>query len=143
MHPYEMALLHGYDASFDWTELKLAISGLGLMATPIQSCWVRSHFMVFNQEFECVLMPGQHFGTIFKNFSPPLRRRNLFSWNNHLPKRRCSHFIPHCMQVTCSCKFARGHPVMDVLKDQPANRRGVRTQKNTNSQRTRRKRWIG
>eukprot|EP00438_Fugacium_kawagutii_P005236 Skav217104 [mRNA] locus=scaffold139:119576:126011:+ [translate_table: standard] len=45
-HPSEMAALHGVDPNQPWPDvLRLAIAGLGQMASPIQSCWLAGFFM--------------------------------------------------------------------------------------------------
>lgn len=44
MHPCELALLNGIFPDLPWGEnMKLALAGLGQLASPIQSCWIGSH----------------------------------------------------------------------------------------------------
>eukprot|EP00438_Fugacium_kawagutii_P025978 Skav226706 [mRNA] locus=scaffold3811:54642:59375:- [translate_table: standard] len=41
LHPWELSLIHGSQPNRNWgPNLRLAIAGLGQMASPIQSCWM-------------------------------------------------------------------------------------------------------
>ena len=44
IHPCELALLNGMFPDMHWGDnLKLALAGLGQLASPLQSCWIGSH----------------------------------------------------------------------------------------------------
>ena len=43
IHPIELALLHGMRVDYEWGDhMRLALCGLGQMASPVQSCWISS-----------------------------------------------------------------------------------------------------
>lgn len=68
LHPYEIAVFHGCLLNMDWQPLRLAIVGLGQMATPVQSCWIIGHVMHANPEFESIHTPEQHLWNHFQHF---------------------------------------------------------------------------
>ena len=44
-HPWELSLLVGYPPDQDWSNnIKLGITGIGQIASPLQACWVISQF---------------------------------------------------------------------------------------------------
>ena len=46
IHPWELALLSGVCPNRDWQgQLKLALCGLGQMASPLHSCWIMAQFV--------------------------------------------------------------------------------------------------
>ena len=46
IHPQEVALLHGMLVGLQWgPQLKLSLSGLGQLASPVQSCWISGFFL--------------------------------------------------------------------------------------------------
>eukprot|EP00438_Fugacium_kawagutii_P025566 Skav230001 [mRNA] locus=scaffold17:143988:149311:- [translate_table: standard] len=60
VHPAELATCHGINPDQLWMpNLKLSLAGLGQMASPIQSCWIASHFMeaVASVTGDCVPTP--------------------------------------------------------------------------------------
>ena len=51
LHPYEIAALHGVQPNQLWEPLRLAICGLGQMASPLHSGWVCAQLMEVVAEF--------------------------------------------------------------------------------------------
>eukprot|EP00438_Fugacium_kawagutii_P008778 Skav220298 [mRNA] locus=scaffold2356:74992:80879:- [translate_table: standard] len=46
VHPWEVAATHGVNPDQQWgPHLRMALCGLGQMASPIHACWVASHYM--------------------------------------------------------------------------------------------------
>ena len=45
MHPYEIAATHGVAPNWNWEPLKLSISGLGQMASPVHSSWIAAQVL--------------------------------------------------------------------------------------------------
>ena len=71
MHPWEMALIHGVRLDRIWgPKLRLAIAGLGQMASPVQSCWVTAQFMYHVAEGYAPLpemVLWSHFMSVFQS----------------------------------------------------------------------------
>eukprot|EP00438_Fugacium_kawagutii_P011409 Skav215529 [mRNA] locus=scaffold219:227036:232162:+ [translate_table: standard] len=46
VHPWEVAVTHGVNPDQQWgPRLRMALCGLGQMASPIHACWVAAHYM--------------------------------------------------------------------------------------------------
>eukprot|EP00438_Fugacium_kawagutii_P000332 Skav225767 [mRNA] locus=scaffold3092:29530:34314:- [translate_table: standard] len=71
IHPWELATLHGVVCDSNWpTNMRLLISGLGQMATPIQSAWLMGQYKSQLQSFwgEPVVKPEQFLWDHFNRF---------------------------------------------------------------------------
>eukprot|EP00438_Fugacium_kawagutii_P001626 Skav211744 [mRNA] locus=scaffold1548:270156:274947:+ [translate_table: standard] len=50
IHPWELSLLLGVRPNKNWAPLKLALSGLGQIASPLQSSWIMSQYVWANHD---------------------------------------------------------------------------------------------
>ena len=76
LHPIEIAILHGMPCDGKWgSDMKLAICGLGQLASPIHSVWVGAHFRVVLDSLleKPVLSPvavlANHFQVLFASMT--------------------------------------------------------------------------
>ncbi len=78
IHPSELALLNGMDPALPWgDQLRLALAGLGQLASPLQSCWIGSSVLhQLSLKFKFPDMVSSPEESLLKHMAYLLRQRD-------------------------------------------------------------------